>query len=1257
MLVWSGRLLLVGYFSAALLILIGRYGVLPEISRYQPRIEQELSAAIGLPVKIARLSAEWPGLHPQLAIDGLEIRDQTGRPALAFDHVEAEIGWSSLWHGTVHLRRIEFVSPSLDIRRDASGALFVAGLPVSSGGDSGLADWLLAQGRIVVRDARIVWHDDWRAAPPLELAGLNFDLRNAGRHHSFGLAATPAPAVATSFDVRGNLTGLSPDDLAGWRGELYAAFAGVDLAAWSPWLDLPLEMTRGKGGARLWLNFANLQPTGVVADLKLEEVALRLQPGRPPLALQRIEGRVAGRRIEGGFAGEIRHLSLATDNGVELPATDVELTLTPAGRRAGGLFRANGLDLAVLAALADDVPLPAEWRQPLKAYAPQGRLEDLELAWQGSPEAPTGWQVKGGFAGLGLAAHKELPGFGGLSGRIDGDARAGRVTISTRDAHVDLPAVFADPRLPLAMLDAELGWKAEGAAIEFRLPRLAFANADAHGEANGSYRFTGTGPGEIDLTARLTDAAGDAVWRYMPLVVNKTTRDWLRASIIGGRADSTTLRLKGPLAEFPFRDGKQGIFQVKGSFRGATLDYAAGWPVIRDIDGELLFEGARMLIRGQRAQLAGAALVDVRAEIADLEQSEEILAITGRARGETQRFLDFIEASPVGKRIDHFTETMTASGNGELDLKLTMPLRHVDTTQVQGRYRFADNRLQVMPTLPPFTQAQGEFSFSADRLQAKNLRARMLNYPLTLEVGSAPGGTVRVGVAGTLEARALREFYGLRALDHLSGETPWRGNVVIKRPSAEIRLESNLEGLASSLPEPFNKQGRVSLPLRVTGRIGPQPDVWTVTLGDAVAAHLVEAGDSWRGRIALGAAAGGVPPAPSLPAQGVALAINLPAVDADLWRDLLPPRNGNGSSSNLPPLTAIDLRSADLHLMRRHFHDFRLQGTRADHRWRFALDSREAQGALTWDAGGAGRIAGRLARLHLPAAEPAATEPESAGDNTEMPAVDLTVDNLRIGALALGEAKAQAENRDGVWQARLDIANEAARLTGEGRWRPGRNAPETALNFKLEVGNAEKLLDRLGMPDAVRRGDGRIEGDLRWAGAPTAFDLASLSGRLKADIGKGQFKKLEPGVGRLLGVLSLQSLPRRITLDFRDIFSEGFAFDSIAGEAAIKQGVMTTDELRIRGPAAKVLLAGEANLVAETQHLKVRVQPALGETIAVGAMIANPVAGAVAWAAQKVLNDPLDQIFAYEYAVTGSWSDPQVEKVSRKFSEPAPGAP
>ena len=144
---------------------------------------------------------------------------------------------------------------------------------------------------------------------------------------------------------------------------------------------------------------------------------------------------------------------------------------------------------------------------------------------------------------------------------------------------------------------------------------------------------------------------------------------------------------------------------------------------------------------------------------------------------------------------------------------------------------------------------------------------------------------------------------------------------------------------------------------------------------------------------------------------------------------------------------------------------------------------------------------------------------------------------------------------------------------------------------------------------------------------------------------KGQFNKLEPGVGKLLGLISLQSLPRRLTLDFRDIFSDGLAFDSIAGKLSVKKGIMRTVEpLRIKGPAAQIEMQGESDLKNETQNLQVVVRPELGTMAAAGVALVNPVVGAATLLANTVLQNPLSRIFSYRYHVTGSWSDPQVDK-------------
>ena len=163
------------------------------------------------------------------------------------------------------------------------------------------------------------------------------------------------------------------------------------------------------------------------------------------------------------------------------------------------------------------------------------------------------------------------------------------------------------------------------------------------------------------------------------------------------------------------------------------------------------------------------------------------------------------------------------------------------------------------------------------------------------------------------------------------------------------------------------------------------------------------------------------------------------------------------------------------------------------------------------------------------------------------------------------------------------------------------------------------------------RGTAKL-GSRSWAGSPSDMEI-TLTGNLVLEAAKGQFVKLEPGIGKLFGILSLQALPRRISLDFRDVFSEGFAFDEIVGAVKINRGIASTDKFRIEGPAARVFMSGEVDLARETQKLRVRISPHVSDTFSLaGALVGGPIAGLAAYLAQKVLKDPLDQMVSYEYA-------------------------
>ena len=1239
---------LCAYFAFALTFVALRYLLLPYVADYRGDIERLLSTAIALPVSISRIEAHWYGLRPNLALFGFTVRDSQGRPALALDRVEAEVAWSSLLYLGLRLERLEIAGPTLSVRRDPGGHIFVAGLPLARESErGGFANWLLAQHRIVVRDAQINWQDEQRAAPALELRRVNFQLRNDGARHRFGLSAEPPAALAARLDVRGDFRGAGDEAPQDWSGQAYVELDYADLAVWRHWVDYPIELEAGSGGVRLWLGVAQAQANSFSADLVAANVRTRLGPDLPMLTLGQVTGRISAARRSDGFSMGAKGLMLTTDDGIKIEPSDFQLNWFDAqdAAPARAELAANGLDLDALARLAGYLPVDAVLRQRLAAAAPRGKLFDLALSWRVAQQALAGFTLRTRFADLGMNAQGLLPGFQGMSGSIEGSDGGGVLKLASRAARVDLPAVFAEAQVPLHVLGGEVTWKQGKAGLELGLAAVNFENDDAAGVAEGRYWARAGEAGSIDLSARLTRANGSAVWRYIPLGVSSAVRDWLQESIRAGTSSAASLRLKGDLQGFPFASG-DGIFEVRGTFSAAQLRYAEAWPQIDGISGDLAFVGPRMTIRANKGSIHGVGISEVTAEIRDLGAADAVIAIAGRASGATGDFLRFIEASPVGERIEHFTEDMSATGNGRLDLKLGMPLRHIADTRVDGVFQVANNRLTPHPGAPTLTELGGRLEFTGSSLKADHLRANLYGMPVTAEVKTRDDGLVLLNAHGALNIAALRRQFDHPLLEHLSGTSAWHAAARLRGKSADVVVESRLVGVSSSLPEPFNKSALEPLPLRFERRLLPATlrtgalEQLDLSLGSSVAARLqrridvvaADAAGFERGMIAAG-----VPLV--LPEKGLLVAVREKKIDVDFWRGLLESASPSGGLA----ISQLDLKAAELTIFGRRINDLALLATAREGGWHAQLKGREVSGELDWHGTGAGRLSGHLQELAVNAAAPGAGgsyRPE------ELPGLDIEIDRFSMRDKLFGHLKINADNRKGQWEAKLDIDNEDGKLSGSGSWQSAQDPPLTRMEIALSAKSVEKLLARLGYPNAVRRGQANLEAKLAWNGSPLSIDYASLDGTLSIVASAGQFNKLEPGAGRVLGILSLQSLPRRITLDFRDIFSEGFAFDSIAGQVAVAHGMMSSKDLRIQGPAAKILMSGSVDLPRETQNLVVHVQPAIGESLSVGAILmAHPAIGALTYLIQKLLRDPLDQAFAYEYAVTGTWADPKVERL------------
>jgi len=406
-----------------------------------------------------------------------------------------------------------------------------------------------------------------------------------------------------------------------------------------------------------------------------------------------------------------------------------------------------------------------------------------------------------------------------------------------------------------------------------------------------------------------------------------------------------------------------------------------------------------------------------------------------------------------------------------------------------------------------------------------------------------------------------------------------------------------------------------------------------------------------------------------LPTEGLRVAVQADEIDLDVWNALLRDASGPVEPASATAALASDFTEGfvllpesvsvvarRVRLAHKVLDDVVFGATRLSGFWNANLSSRQIAGFFNWRAAPTDQLAGsltaRFTRLEIPPDRIGEFESLLDAEPQALPALDIVADEFVLGATRMGRMELRAMNTrtssGAVWKLeRLRIEHPGATFLASGSWAPPQTKSRaTSLDFQLELRDSGLALEAHGVVGALKGGPGRIDGKVQWVGSPLAIDYPSLRGDLTLAIGKGQFLKTDPGVAKLIGVLSLQALPRRLTLDFRDVFAKGFAFDEIRGDVSIRGGVARTENLGMKGVGAQVKIQGSADIANETQNLRVQIRPELNAGVASLAYAAiNPVVGIGSFVAQMVLSGPLQEIFASEYQVDGSWSDPHVVAV------------
>ncbi|HET6263657.1 MAG TPA: YhdP family protein [Usitatibacter sp.] len=1245
-----GVFLLVAF---AALVLWLRYAALPNADRYREDIVASIEKSSGMAVKVRALAGGWGGLRPVVSLSGVEIADRAGRAAFQLERAEVTLSWWSLLAGQLRFHDVDFYRPDLVLRRGADGLIYLADKPINAAGpgDGAFTEWLLSQPRLGIHDATLTWRDDFAGAPEVRLSGVQIAVAKSHGRHQASLSATPPPALAARIDLRADvaLRRAGPQ----WRGEGQAYFEGLnaDLGRLRQHLPVPDTLRSGVGSLRVWLGFSREGVEEIVADVRVRDARAQLAADVLPLELATLAGRATYRAKPGGYSLATEGLTFRLASGMEAQPANFQVSRdAEPGKPARVEIRANNIDLKIAATLLDYFPVPREAKDQASRFAPRGRIRDAIVAWtEGGPRA---YSVKGRFEDIAVHPVDSLPGVRGLTGSIDGTEAGGTLRIESRNAQFELGRVFEAP-IPLQQLDAEARWRRTGEVLEVQIARARVVNADADLALEGSWRSAAKGPGAIDLKGTFARANPRRTFAYLPVHM-ANTRGWLEAAIQAGTVPRATFELKGDLAEFPFGRGSAGRFLVEGDVRGGQLRYLPAWPSVDAIDGTFRFENRSMEIRAASARIFDSRVKSASARIADMTL-KPVLEIEGDVDTTGSDSVRFLRESPLVNGPGAFTRAIGVEGPARLKLGLVFAFGSGEPVRVNGDYQFAGATATVGRALA-LRDLRGRLNFTEKGVRAPELTGTLFGKPASLALSPEPDGRLLTVIDGAIDAHGLAPYLPAAIAARISGETTWKARVLSgAAQGTEVSLFSELAGLASTLPAPGTKAAAELRPISVRiERVGTENELATATLAGGISWRSTRfapgGADRWQVALKMGA-----PVATEPPRDGLWLYGQLPFLDVDEWLKVFAqPKDAPAAPAADEPrpgaieLRGIHLSTARLRYLERELQQLAVELERNGPQWNGNVESPLVAGALQWNPEGRGRVIARLQHLEIPESKPAVAGAPPPPEAADLPALDVAAERFDFRGKTLGRLDLRAETRGDEWRIeRLDFTTPHAQFHSSGAWRRTGAGSITTLAIKLDTSNLNALMSQFGWGDYMKRGAGQLEGTLAWRGQPHEFSIGNLQGTFKVGAQRGQFAKLEPGAGKLLGLLSLQSLPRRATFDFRDVFSEGFAFDNIEGNVRVARGILLTEDFSISGPSAFVTLSGEVSLPQETQVLTLKVVPEVGESMAIAAtVLGTPVLGLSTLLLSKLLRNPFGKVVSYEYQVTGSWDNPVVTRLS-----------
>ena len=1306
--IWKKRILWLLAIASVTVICIHlavRFYFWPLVEKNKSQFEKILSQGLGAELRIEEIKTDWEFLWPAFKIKNITIQPLNGLnepPLLSIPEITGNISWETLWELQPHFHDVKFENAKIYAKRDVHGDWDIAGIKLQK--DSAgfaIGNWVFDQDSMQANNAEIIWLDQKNQSTEHHIQIESLNLKNSWFKHQINLSLrTPWNQGVAKIDAqfRHNFFG-DAGNWKDWNGSINWEAFNLDLKKINNAIGGDIKIVDGflNSTGNTYLKSGMLN--GGETRLQFKNLHFDWERIGQPLKIMSLEAQIvqetSGKKIS-MTAPELNWQIDAKSAKQELNGLSFYWKSAPSIKsveHAG--IKAAHINIELVKQMAKQFPLPKDIQKFITDYQPSGNLENLDANWHAqASRLPFGISIPGfsksnykvsfDFDNLFLKPieNKNLS-ISNFSGKIFATELGGEVTLNNQKSSAVLPQILENDQLEFNKAKGLIKWVKNGDAFDYELKNIAIENDDVSLQFDATYKpKTAKRSENISVKAKIDSAKVLNITRYFPAVMSKDARNYIRGALKSGYVKNGTLVIAGETDHIPFNSKHPGTFSLNLpvsdiEFHPASANiFGKGqWSPFSKVNGTIKLEGPQLSVDFKNALFESVQLSNVQGKVTDITNKQAVLKISGNATGLTQDLLNYYLFSPSGQNLKATFNDIVISGKSDLKIDIALPLADTNKTAIKGELTLQNNSANYDKKID-ITDITGGILFSEENISARNLKAKALGGNLLINNSSnlLSSANPSMKVKGDLQVSQLLAALAPQGTDkslkdiysQVNGSIDYDGDLLISANGYKINLGLQLKQLSSLLPAPFSKKNGAPLngEFNLTNF---NKDANTKHNGSLKIAKLInapfaiDANNNLRANL-------GINTSGKVPDEGISANINLDQLDLvewDKWVEKFLPDNfkDKKTKSITPALTAFKADIKKVKTSDKEFSNINLSANFINSLWVARIESPLASGQLTWQPAQIdtpyGKLTARLKQLTLEKAPEKGGSPKTPNTKAQrIPTVDITADKLTYNNHDYGSLQLIAKNNRSDWVIeKLALKNDNSSVLASGRWelpKVGKNnLGNTFINFDLDIDDGGKLLDKLGFPKTIDGGSGKLIGSLNWNGAPHQFEVKSLQSDVSLDLAKGTILQVDPGAARLLGVLSYQGLTRLATLDIggvlKPIVSQGTPFDRITSQGKVTNGIANIQNLSIRGPQGNVRLTGNANLVNETQDIRITVVPNLNAgSASVAYTFVNPIIGLSTLIGQYLIADEVSKLFQLDYLVQGTWATPQVIALDTK---------